>query len=145
MIKIDIDYQNTQNNLLIYNRAQYIEKILLSIQNQNLKDIEIIFIDDVSKDNSTEIIEKFMEEDDRIVLLKNKKNGGIFYTRFVGLVFSRGDYIVFADSDDFFLPDIFENAYKVAIINNLVTVHWPFLLETRRRRVRRGLNVILLK
>ena len=36
--------------LPIYNRAQYIEKILLSIQNQNLKDIEIIFVDDMSKD-----------------------------------------------------------------------------------------------
>ena len=120
--------------LATYNRAEYIEKVLLSIQNQNLKDIEIIFVDDVSKDNSTEIIEKFMKEDDRIVLLKNKKNSGPFYSRFTGIVFSRGDYISFADPDDFYLPDILGNAYNVAIMNNLEIVHYPVLEERRRRR-----------
>ena len=43
--------------LATYNKAQFIEKALLSIQNKNLKDVEIIFIDDISKDNSTKIIE----------------------------------------------------------------------------------------
>ena len=47
----------------VYNRAEYIENIIISIQNQNIKDIEIIFVGDMSKDTSIEIIEKFMKED----------------------------------------------------------------------------------
>ena len=122
----------------IYNRAKYIETILLSIQNQNVKDIEIIFIDDMSKDNSIEIIKKFMNEDNRIVLLKNNKNSGTFYTRFVGLVFSKGNYIAFADSDDFFLPDILGNAYKTGIKKKVEIVQWYILKEYRNGNVKKG-------
>ena len=122
----------------IYNRAKYIETILLSMQNQNLKDIEIIFIDDESKDSGIEIIEEFMKEDDRIILLKNKKNSGIFYSRFAGLVFSKGEYIAFADSDDFFLPDIFGNAYNTGIHKNVEIVQWSTLVENRERKVEEG-------
>ena len=108
----------------IYNRNKYIQKVLLSIQNQNIKDIEIIFVDDMSIDNGVEIIERFIKEDERIILLKNNKNSGTFYSRFVGLIFSKGDYISFIDSDDFFLPDILGNAYKAGIKNNVEIVQW---------------------
>ena len=113
----------------VYNRAQYIQKILLSIQNQNLKDIEIIFVNDKSTDNATKIIKNLMNEEDRIVLLNNKKNSGTFYTRFVGIVFSKGNYIIFADSDDFLLPDILGNAYNAGKKNNVEIVQYSYLTE----------------
>ena len=59
-----------------------------------------------------------MMEDNRIVLLKNKKNNGAFYSRFVGLVFSKGGYISIVEPDDFLLPYILGNAYNVGIICN---------------------------
>ena len=119
----------------VYNRAEYIENGLVSIQNQNIKDIQIIYVDDMSKDNSIEVIEKLMKEDNRIVLLKNNKNSGTFYTRFVGLVFSKGDYISFADSDDFFLPDILGNSYNAGVKNNVEIVQWPMLEDNSEGKI----------
>ena len=124
----------------VYNRARYIENGLISIQNQNLKDIEIIYIDDKSKDNSTEIIKKFMKEDDRIILLKNKKNSGPFYTRLTGLVFSKGSYISFIDSDDFYLPDILGNAYNIGIKNNVEIVQWTILQDNPKGGIEKGVE-----
>ena len=124
--------------LPIYNRDKYIETILLSIQNQNIKDIEIIFVDDKSSDSSVKIIENFMKKDDRIVLLKNVKNSGTFYSRFVGIVFSKGEYIGFADTDDFFLPDILGNAYNIAVKKKLEIIQWQILMELLDGKVRVG-------
>ena len=60
----------------IYNREKYILRFLRSIQNQFFDDIEIIFIDDNSLDNSVKLIEKFQERDKRIILIKQNKNKG---------------------------------------------------------------------
>ena len=58
----------------IYNGGKYLNYSLISIQNQNMKDIEIILIDDHSSDNSLTIIEEYMKKDLRIKLIKNDKN-----------------------------------------------------------------------
>lgn len=84
----------------IYNSQNLIFQIVKSIQFQSLKDIEIIFIDDCSSDNTNEIILELQKKDQRIILLKNKKNKGPFYSRNKGALFSRGEYIQFVDSDD---------------------------------------------
>ena len=60
----------------VHNREKYILRFLRSIQNQDFKDIEIIFVDDYSKDNSVKLIEEYQKTDKRIVLLKNKNNKG---------------------------------------------------------------------
>lgn len=70
------------------------------MQFQSLKDFEIIFIDDCSSDNTSQIILELQKKDQRIILLKNKKNKGPFYSRNKGAIFSRGEYIQFVDSDD---------------------------------------------
>ena len=56
-----------------------------SIQNQFFEDIEIIFIDDFSEDNSATIIEKYQKYDERIILIKNKKNKGTLISRNIAL------------------------------------------------------------
>ena len=98
----------------VYNSEEYLKSFLKYIDNQAFEDIEIIYIDDCSTDNSIELIEKFQEKDHRIILLKNKKNRGPFYSRNKGALFSRGDYIQFIDSDDFLVGNILEKAYKTA-------------------------------
>ena len=84
-----------------YNSEQYLENFIKYINDQTFENIEIIYVDDYSTDNSTKLIEKFQEKDHRIILLKNKKTRGPFYSRNKGAIFSRGDYIQFVDSDDF--------------------------------------------
>ena len=66
----------------IYNRANYILRFLRSIQNQFYDDIEIIFVDDFSTDNSVKLIEKYQKDDERILLLKHNKNKGTFIITF---------------------------------------------------------------
>ena len=65
----------------IYNGGKYLNYSLKSIQNQKMKDIEIILVDDNSNDNSLNIIKKNMKEDPRIRLIKNNKNKKILYCK----------------------------------------------------------------
>jgi cellulose synthase/poly-beta-1,6-N-acetylglucosamine synthase-like glycosyltransferase len=66
----------------IYNGGRYLKNSLVSIEIQNLKEIEIILIDDCSTDNSISIIEDYMKKDLRIRLIKNIKNRKILYSKF---------------------------------------------------------------
>ena len=84
----------------LYNREQYINSTLLSIQNQDLSDIEIIVVDDSSTDNSSTYVRKFQVEDPRIILLENKENMGTLYSKSIGVLYARGEYIQSLDSDD---------------------------------------------
>ena len=77
----------------IYNSEKYILRFLRSIQNQNFLEIEIILVDDCSNDNSVFLIEKYIKEDERIILIKNKINKGTFITRNLGVLFSKSKYI----------------------------------------------------
>ena len=78
----------------IYNSEKYILRFMKSIRNQNFIDIEIILVDDCSIDNSVSKIEKYAFEDERIILIKNKRNKGTFVTRNIGVLFSKGKYIL---------------------------------------------------
>ena len=90
----------------IYNREEFIMRFLRSIQNQKFNDFEIIFIDDCSKDNSLKVIEKYQEKDQRIILIKNKKNKGTLISRNIGTLNSRGEYLIFPDPDDIISKNI---------------------------------------
>jgi len=81
----------------VYNSEKYILRFLRSIQNQIFADIEIIFIDDYSNDNSTFIIEKYKKGDERIILIKNKKNKGTFFSRNIGTLKAKGEFLIFPD------------------------------------------------
>ena len=84
----------------IYNKEKYILRFLRSIQNQFFDDIEIILIDDHSTDYSIEIIERLRINDERIKLIKNKKNYGTLKSRNEGALKANGKYLIFLDPDD---------------------------------------------
>lgn len=96
----------------VYNKEKYLESLILSIQHQLIEEFEIIFIDDCSTDKSVNIINKFQEIDRRIKLIKNKINRGTLYSRIQGVLFSKGEYIMFVDSDDAVLKEGIYNAYN---------------------------------
>lgn len=97
----------------VYNAAPYIERCVKSLQKQTYQNFEIILIDDGSKDNSLELCKALANEDDRIIVL-NRPNGGASAARNTGLAKMRGQYVVFADSDDYVSPSYLENLYCAA-------------------------------
>lgn len=92
----------------VYNVENYIEKSLESVVKQTYKNIEIIIIDDGSKDSSIKICEKFQKVDNRIKII-HQKNQGLSIARNTGMENATGDYIMFIDSDDTFELDACEN------------------------------------
>ena len=89
----------------VYNSDKNIEYVIRSVQNQNITNLEIVLVNDNSKDNSKNIIEKMQNEDPRIILINNTKNMGTLYSRCIGTLLSKGKYIFPLDNDDFFLDE----------------------------------------
>lgn len=95
----------------IYNVEKYIEKAIESIINQTYKNLEIILINDESKDKSIEICKKYIKQDKRIKVI-NQKNKGLSGARNTGLENATGEYIMFIDPDDTYELDACENLYN---------------------------------
>ena len=98
----------------VYNSEKYILRFLRSIQNQLFFDIEIIFVDDCSDDNSILVIEKYKKDDERIILIKNKKNKGTLISRNIGALKAKGEFLMFPDPDDMLSADILNICYKIS-------------------------------
>ena len=115
--------------ITIYNQDYYIKELYAHIQQQELKDIEIIFVDDSSTDNSSSIIKDLMKEDKRIIYLKNEINKRQFYSIAKGILNSKGEYILSIDADDFLLNNILIKAYETAKLYDLDIVQYYMLFE----------------
>lgn len=102
----------------VYNSELYISECIESLINQSLKECEFIFVNDGSKDESPQIIEKYSHQDSRIILI-NQENRGISIARNTGLDIAKGEYIGFMDNDDFVKQDMFETLYNNAIKDDL--------------------------
>ena len=107
-----------------YNQKDFIKKIYTCIQNHSIKDIEIIFVDDASTDGSKRIIKLLMKKDKRIIYIKNAINKGQYYSRYKGILSSKGKYIIIIDPDDLLLNDILTKAYTLANYYKLDIVHY---------------------
>ena len=102
----------------VYNVEKYLRECLDSVVNQTLKDIEIICINDGSKDNSLEILKEYSQKDERIKII-SKENEGLSITRNRGIDIAQGEYIGFVDSDDYIDHSMFEKLYENAKKNDL--------------------------
>ena len=116
----------------VYNSEKFIFRFLNNIQNQNFEDIEIIFIDDCSKDNSINVIEKYRKEDKRIILIKNKKNRGTFITRNIGVIYSKGKYLILPDPDDIISKNILYACLKFSEKNNYDIIKFNVYIGNRK-------------
>lgn len=96
----------------VYNVEKYIRYCLDSVINQTYKNLEIIIVDDGTKDSSGEIAEEYATKDSRIKVI-HKENGGLSDARNVGLDVVTGDYIAFLDSDDVIALDFYEYLYNL--------------------------------
>lgn len=95
----------------VYNTADYIENCLNSLIRQTYDNLEIILINDGSNDDSYSICRRYENIDKRVVFL-SKNNSGVSDTRNLGIEISKGDYVLFVDSDDYILEDHVEVLLK---------------------------------
>lgn len=111
----------------ICNVEKFLDKCLSSLVMQTLREIEIICINDGSKDSSLNIIKKYANIDDRIVII-DKVNTGYGDSMNCGLRQARGEYIGIVESDDFVDKDMFKNLYRVASANKVDIVKSNYFL-----------------
>lgn len=102
----------------IYNVEQFLNIALSSILNQSYENIELICVNDETKDNSMEIVRKWAEKDKRVIIVE-QKNQGLSGARNTGLMHAKGKYIQFVDSDDAITKHGLEYFVSVAEQNNL--------------------------
>ena len=89
----------------VYNSEKSLERCIESILNQSEKDLELLLINDGSTDKSALICQKYEERDKRVHVIQ-KENEGVSATRNTGILYAKGEYIQFVDSDDFIEQDM---------------------------------------
>lgn len=97
----------------VYNAEKYLARCVDSLLSQTYGDLEIIIIDDGSKDGSGALIDGYAERDGRITAV-HKENGGVSSARNLGLKQAHGEYIAFIDADDYVKENYIEVLYKSA-------------------------------
>ena len=123
----------------IYNTGKYLEECLDSVVNQTYKNLEIILINDGSKDNSLEICKKYETIDNRIIVI-DKENSGVSNTRNVGIQASTGEFITFVDSDDWLELDAIETMVNCINKHNVDAVRTNFAINNEVGKIPKKLE-----
>lgn len=95
----------------VYNVESYLREALDSLVGQSLKDIEIICVNDGSTDNSLQVLHEYAAKDDRLKII-DKPNAGVSAARNDGMAAATGEYVTFADGDDWLKLTAYEEIYK---------------------------------
>ena len=112
-----------------YNVEEYIEKCLETLVKQTLEEIEIILVNDGSKDGSSKIAKKYQKMYPNKVVYLEKENGGLSDARNYGIPYAKGEYIAFLDSDDYVEKDMYSQMYEIAKKENSDMVECNFYWE----------------
>ncbi len=110
----------------VYNSKLYLNTLIDSILNQTYFDLELILVDDGSTDGSADICDRRSLEDERITVI-HKENGGQSSARNEGLLFAKGEYITFADNDDFVHPEMYATLMEIIKKENVDVCACGFL------------------
>ena len=111
--------------LPVYNAQNHLARCVGSICAQTYRNLEIIILNDGSKDQSLPVCEEFRAKDSRILLV-DKENSGVSDTRNLGLKLACGKYVQFVDSDDYLDPDFTEHLVTAAEENEADLVIAPY-------------------
>ena len=91
----------------VYNAQQYLEQCMQSILNQTYRNLDIILVNDGSKDNSPKMCMSYAKADERVTVI-HKTNGGLISAWIAGVKKAQGEYLCFVDSDDWIEPNMIE-------------------------------------
>ena len=105
----------------VYNAEKYLAKSIESMLSQSLKEIELILVNDGSKDKSLAICEEYAKRDSRIIVI-NKKNEGACIARNTGISIAKGKYIQLVDADDYIENNMLEEQYNLGEKTNAEVV-----------------------
>lgn len=104
--------------ICIYNSEKYLRECIKSLMEQTLRDIEFIFIDDASTDNSASVlrrcVDKYPGRESQVRYVSHSENMGIAESRLEGVSLSRGEWVIHCDSDDIVMPDCYERLLTAA-------------------------------
>lgn len=117
----------------VYNIEKYVERCLESINNQTYLDIEAIVVDDGSTDKSSDIVDRYLNHDNFIII--HKKNGGLSSARNTGLKVATGEYIMFVDGDDYLLDDTIEILIS-KISEEIDVIMFPYIRVYDNKRIK---------
>lgn len=120
-----------------YNCEKYIQRCIESIISQSYKNLEIIIINDGSKDKTLDVINKLKEKDNRILII-DKENTGVSDTRNVGIKNATGEYIGFVDADDYLEKDMYLEMMKILRDSeaDLCMVSYYEIVNNKKKEVR---------
>lgn len=129
--------------LPVYNSANFISNILSDIAKQTYSNFECIIIDDGSTDETSFICKKFSDSDKRFFYY-SKENGGASSARNFGLTLSKGDYVLFVDSDDNITTDYIECFYNLSAQTkaDIVSLNIHNKLEKHKKHLTKDKNII---
>ena len=113
----------------VYNTEPYLARCIDSILNQTFTEFECILVNDCSPDNCPAICDEYAKKDKRIKVIHNQQNQGSSLSRQIGLAQATGDYIQFADSDDWIECNMLEEMYGKAIEGNFDIVYCDSIEE----------------
>ena len=119
----------------MYNTEEYIGELLESLLIQTFQDFEVIVVDDCSSDNSFEAAKSYLPKfGGRLKVTKTEKNskGAGYVPRNMGLKLSRGEYVIFVDSDDFLLGTALETLYNAAKEYDVDVVYFSSYYDMKR-------------
>lgn len=108
----------------IHNTEKYLSECLDSLLGQTYSNIEIVCVDDYSEDNSRRILQEYAQRDSRIIPIYLERNSGTSYARKIAGMRSTGDYIMFCDSDDKYLPVACETVIREMDSNPVDILHF---------------------
>jgi heptose III glucuronosyltransferase len=106
----------------VFNVAPFLDRFLASIVAQDLRDVEVIVVDDGSTDTGPEILARYAARCPQMCVIR-QDNGGLSAARNTGLNHARGEYLAFADSDDFIEPTYYRDLLALARTHNLDMAH----------------------
>lgn len=108
----------------IYNVEKDLARCLDYLLSQTLKEIEVICINDASTDKSSDILNKYAESDNRIVVINHFENMSASICRKEGVEAAKGEYLLFVDPDDYLEKDALEKLYHIAKDKNVEVLHF---------------------
>mgnify|MGYP003310371355 CR=1 FL=1 len=121
-----------------YNVTRYLNDVFLSLDNQTYKEIEIIFVDDGSTDNTLQMLQNYAKNKSNVTVI-HQNNLGVSVARNVAIKKSKGKYLFFFDSDDVLMPKALE------ILHNVITEYNADIAICRKKHIKDSFNYSKIK